>query len=120
MAETLSAERQKAFDDFYNGAMEKDARRIRSVLTDDFMFRGPMMSFDNPDEFVESLLDFDADVTGSRLIVDGEHVAHLFVLDVAAPMRAKIPMCDVLQFRGNRISTIELYTDSKLFEPGSN
>ena len=117
MATTLPAERRKAFDDFYKGAMKKDPQRIRSALTDDFTFRGPTMSVDNPDAFVEMLLNFNADVTNSRLIVDGERVAHQFVLDVAAPMQAKFPMCDVLEFRGNRISAIELYADSKLFEP---
>ena len=118
MRKTLSADRQKAFDDFYDGAMKKDARQARAALTDDFTFRGPMGSFDDPDAFVASLLAFDADVTESRLIVDGERVAHLFVLDVAAPMPARIPMCDVLEFRGDRIRAIELYTDSRLFEPG--
>lgn len=117
MTMSLSVERQKAFDDFYAGAMNKNAQQIRSVLTDDFTFRGPMMSFDSPDAFVASLLAVDADVTESRLIVEGEHVAHLFVLDVAAPIRAKVPMCDVLRFEGNRICAIELYTDTKLFEP---
>ena len=117
MQRSLPAGRRQAFDDFYQGAMRKDARKIRSVLTDDFRFRGPMVSFDDPDAFADSLLGFDADVTESRLLVDGDRVAHQFVLDVAAPMRAKIPMCDVLEFRGDRISAIELYTDSKLFEP---
>ena len=118
MTTALPAERQKAFDDFYKGAMSKDARQVRSALTDDFTFSGPLMSFDDPDAFVASLLGFDAEVTESRLIVDGERVAHLFVLEVAAPIRAKIPMCDVLEFRGNRIRAIRLYTNSKLFEPG--
>lgn len=117
MGRSLPAARQKAFDDLYNGAMKKDARQVRSALTDDFTFRGPMMAFDGPEAFVQSLLAFDADVTQSRLIVDGERVAHLFVLDIAAPFRAKVPMCDVLEFRGDRISAIELYTDSKAFEP---
>jgi len=115
MTTSLSIERQKAFDNFYAGAMKKDAQQMRAVLTDDFAFRGPMTSFDNPDAFIDSLLAVDADVTASRLIVDGGRVAHLFVLDVAAPIRAKVPMCDVLQFDGNRICAIELYTDPSLF-----
>ena len=117
MNTALPAERQKAFDALYNGAMQKDPGLIRSALTDDFIFRGPMMSFDDPEAFADSLLDFDAEVTESRLIVDGERAAHLFVLDVAAPIRARIPMCDILEFRGSLIRAIRLYTDSKLFEP---
>lgn len=117
MVQALSAAQKSAFDDFYNGAMDKDARRIRSALTDDFSFRGPVASFDDPDSFVQSLLGVDANVTNSRLLVDENRVAHLYVLDVLAPMQARIPMCDVLEFRGSIICTIELYADSRLFQP---
>ena len=117
MATTLPAERRRAFDDFYKGAMKKDAARIRSALTDDFTFRGPTMSVDNPDAFVEILLNFDADVTNSRLIVDGERVAHQFVLDVAAPMQAKFPMCDVLEFQGDGYVRSNSTRTRSLFEP---
>ena len=113
MTTTLPAERQKAFDDFYTGATIHDVQQMRAALTDDFTFRGPMMAFDNPDAFVESLLGVDGKVTNSRLIIDGEHVAHLYVLDIGR----KIPMCDVLEFRENHICSMELYTDSKLFDP---
>lgn len=115
MTSALTADRRKKFDDFYNGATIKDTQQIRSSLTDDFTFRGPMMEFDNPDGFVESLLGFDGRVTNSRLIVDGDHVVHLYVLD----MGVKIPMCDVIEFRGNRFCSMELYADSRLFDPGN-
>ena len=114
MTKTLPAERQKTFDDFYTGATVKNARQIRAALTDDFTFRGPMMEFDNPDGFVEAVLAFDGRVTDSRLIVDGDYVVHLYVLDIGTG----IPMCDVIEFRGHRFRSMELYTDSKRFEPG--
>lgn len=117
MTRTLSAERQQSFDDFYQGAMQKDGRRIRAALTDDFSFRGPLACFDNPDDFVASLLAVDATVTRSRVIADGARAAHLFVLEVTAPFRAAIPMCDVLAFDGDRIRAIELYADSRDFQP---
>ncbi len=113
MTTALPVERQKTFDDFYAGATIKNAQQVRSALTDDFSFHEPMMAFDNPDGFVESLLGFAGKVTNSQLIVDGNHVAHLYVLD----MGVMIPMCDVLEFRGNHICSMKLYTDSKLFEP---
>lgn len=115
MSTTLAKKRQKTFDNFYNGATIKDAKQIRSALTDDFTFRGPMMTFDNPDAFVESLLTFDGKVTQSRLIVDGDYTVHTYVLDIGS----QIPMCDIVQFRGEHICSMELYTDSKLFDPGN-
>lgn len=116
----LSAAQKSAFDDFYCGAMDGDARCIRSALTDDFTFRGPVASFEDPDSFVQSLLGVGAKVTNSRLLVDEDRVAHLYQLDVSAPMQARIPMCDVLQFRDNYICAIELYADSRLFQPDGN
>ena len=109
----LTPERQKTFDDFYNGATVKDVTKIRSALTDDFTFAGPMMQFDNPDDFVQSLLRFDGKVTRSRMIVEGDYMVHTYVLDIGV----QIPMCDVVQFRGERMASMELYTDSKLFDP---
>ena len=117
MEQRLSAERQQSFDDLYQGAMGKDGDRIRAALTDDFTFRGPLASFDNPADFIESLLAVDATVTRSRVIVQDSRAAHLFVLEITAPFRAAIPMCDVLEFDGGRIRRIELYADSKDFQP---
>jgi hypothetical protein len=109
----LSVARQKTFDDFYNGATVKDAAQICSALTDDFTMKGPMMTFTNPDAFVESLLGFDCKVTESKLIVDGDDLVHLHVLDIGK----QIPMCDVITFRGDKFASMVLYTDSKLFDP---
>ena len=117
MSAALPDSQQNAFDNLYQGAMNKDRSRVRSALTDDFIFAGPIMSFDNPDAFVESMTAIDAVVTESRIIADDQDIAHLFILDVSAPFQARVPMCDVIRFRGDRISRIQLYTDSKLFGP---
>lgn len=108
----LNAARQKTFDDFYTGATIKDAAQIRSALTDDFTMAGPMMAFDNPDAFVASLLDIDGKVTQSKLVVDGDDLVHLYVLDVGT----EIPMCDVIRFNGDKFASMVLYTDSKHFD----
>ena len=92
----------------------KDVKQIRSALTDDFTFTGPIGDHDNPDAFAQSLLAFDGAVTESRIIAEGDNVVHLYVLDVGA----KIPMCDVIEFRGDKLASMVLYTDSKLFDPG--
>ena len=117
MTQALPAKRQRSFDDFYQGAMQKDGGRIRAALTGDFTFRGPLASFDNPDDFVASLLAVHATVTRSRVIADGARAAHLFAPEETAPFQAAAHMCDVLAFDGDRICEIELYADSKEFQP---
>lgn len=62
-----------------------------------------------------SLLEFDGSVTDSRMIAEGDSLVHLYVLDIGA----RIPMCDVIRFRGDKLASMVLYTDSKLFEPDS-
>ncbi|WP_337660385.1 nuclear transport factor 2 family protein [Anderseniella sp. Alg231-50] len=114
MTMALTAPRKKTLEAFYQGATVKDAAQIRSALTDDFTFDGPIGAHDNPDAFVQSLLEFDGAVTGSRMIAEGDNLVHLYTLDIGV----KIPMCDVIEFRGDKLASMVLYTDSKLFEPG--
>ncbi|MEM7636654.1 MAG: nuclear transport factor 2 family protein [Pseudomonadota bacterium] len=115
MTMALTAQRQKTLDAFYKGATIRDAKQIRSTLTDDFTFDGPIGAHDNPDTFVQSLLAFDGKVTDSRMIAEGDSLVHLYVLDIGT----RIPMCDVIEFRGDKLASMMLYTDSKLFDPGN-
>ena len=115
MATTLTTERQKTLDSFYQGASLRDVAQIRSALTDDFTFTSPIGNHENPDTFVQSLLEFDGKVTESRMITDGDNLVHLYVLDIGV----KIPMCDVIEFRGDKFASMVLYADSKLFDPNT-
>lgn len=112
---TLTSKRQKALDTFYQGAAIKDAAQIRSALTNDFTFTSPIGNHDNPDDFAESLLAFDGTVTESKMIAEDDNLVHLYVLDIGV----KIPMCDVIEFRDDKIASMVLYTDSKLFDPNT-
>lgn len=113
MTTALSPERRKTLEAFYRGATLKDAKQIRSALTDDFTFDGPIGAHDNPESFVQSLLNFDGSVTQSKMIAEGDSLVHTYVLDTGA----RIPMCDVIEFRGDKLVSIVLYADSRLFNP---
>ncbi|MBL4826383.1 MAG: nuclear transport factor 2 family protein [Spongiibacteraceae bacterium] len=112
MTNQLSARRKKTLEIFYQGATVKDASQIRSALTNDFTFKGPIGNHDNPDAFAQSLLAFDGTVTESKMIAEGDNLVHLYTLDIGV----KIPMCDVIEFRGDKLASMVLYTDSKLFD----
>lgn len=111
----MTPDQQRTLRDFYEAATKRDSRALRALLSDDFRFRGPIASFDDPDDYVEHLVGFDGWVDGSRYIADGDRVAHLFVLHLNAPAETAIPMCDVFTFDGGLIKEQELFTDSRLF-----
>ncbi len=102
---------------FYEAMGQKDWDRVRSVLADDFTFRGALSSFDGPDEFIAGIqeMPFDGTPDGSRFIVDDAHVAHAFVWKMTAPTKADVPMCEVLEVRDGKVKASELFYDSKLF-----
>ena len=105
-----------ALDQFYAGATAQDASMIRPLLTDDFTFKAPMMSFDNPDDYVAHLVGFCGHVKDSRYISEGDAVVHIFRLVARTPDGdTEMEMCDVFTFKGDKIARQELYTDSRQF-----
>ncbi len=99
---------------FYTSFAEKDWAKLRTVLTDDFTFRGAMAQFDSPDAYVEGMraLPFEGEAEDSRFMVTGGQVAHAFTWKMTAPMQARIPMCEVLEVDGGKVRRSELYYDS--------
>ncbi len=112
----MTPSQKAALDQFYAGATAQDASMIRPLLTDDFTFKAPMMSFDEPDAYVAHLVGFCGYAKGSRYIAQGDNVVHIFTLVAMMPDGEKeMEMCDVFTFRGDKIVRQELYTDSRQF-----
>ncbi|WP_299191608.1 nuclear transport factor 2 family protein [uncultured Litoreibacter sp.] len=112
----MTPSQKAALDQFYAGATAQDASMIRHLLTDDFTFKAPMMSFDEPDAYVAHLVGFCGYAKGSRYIAQGDNVVHIFTLVAMMPDGEKeMDMCDVFTFRGDKIVRQELYTDSRQF-----
>ncbi len=105
---------------YYAALNEKDAEGIRSKLSDSFVFKGPMMYFDNPDTFVQGMVNMDmpGGFTDSRFITEGDIVAHLSSWVMMTPDRVEIPMCEVITLADGKITRCELYFDTKLFPSG--
>ncbi|MCI0518438.1 MAG: nuclear transport factor 2 family protein [Woeseiaceae bacterium] len=105
---------------FYRAMANRDKAALRSVLADNFSFKGPMMTFDGPDSFVDAMMNppFEASITNSQFITDGMRVAHTFVWNMTAPARAEIPMCEVLTLRGSRVLHSILFFDTQQFPVG--
>lgn len=105
---------------FYSALAQRDEKGLRATLADDFSFRGPMMQFDDPDAFTKTMVSFPfkATASGSRFIVDGNNVAHIFHWKMSAPVKAEIPMCEILTVAKGKIQRSELFFDTKLFPAG--
>ena len=50
-------------------------------------------------------------VDTSRLIVDGNHVAHAFTYHMTAPGTADIPMCEVFELEDEKIISSRAYNN---------
>lgn len=102
---------------YYAAFGSKDWAKFRALLSDDFTFQGALMSFDSPDAFVAAMqeMGMEGAPEGSRFIVDGTRVAHVFLWKMTAPAKADIPMCEVFESEGGKIRSSELFYDSKLF-----
>ena len=91
---------------YYAALKAKDAAGIRSKLSDSFIFKGPMMYFDNPDTFVQGMvgMDMPGGFSDSRFITEGNNVAHISSWVMMMPERVEIPMCEIIRSRWPSLS----------------
>ena len=90
-----------------------------ALLSDDFSFLGPMMAAEGGDSFVEQLQNFPSQARyryeDSRMIVEGNNVAHMFDFVVSAPVEAKVRMCECFEVKNGKIQSSRLYFDPAQF-----
>lgn len=105
---------KKYFETFFSGPVKHS--RVRSWLTDDFSFKGPLMSAENADDYVGQLtamgdeLDLRADLR--RLVVQGDTVAVL--VDFQSPAGA-IAYAQWFTIRDGKIAHLEVIYDPRPF-----
>lgn len=102
------------FDTFFSGpARHSD---VRAFITGDFTFRGPMMSADSADEYVEQLramgdeMELYAEVR--ELVASGDTVAVL--VDVQGPT-GTIPYAQWFTMQNGRIARLDVVYDPRPF-----
>lgn len=96
---------------FYVALTRQDGDGLRAVLADDFTFASPLASFDSPEGFVQMVGAFGGWVETSRMIVDGDQVAHTFTYHMTAPGKADIPMCEVFELKDGKLASSRAYND---------
>ncbi len=102
---------------YHDAFSKKDLTALRAVLSDDFTFHGPMMTAASGDEFVSQFehFPFTMQFDSSRMIVDGDNVAHLFDFVVIAPAEGRVRMCECFEVKDGKIKSSELYFDPATF-----
>ncbi len=105
------AKAPQAVRTFYTALTEQDGGQLRAILADDFTFKSPLAEFDSPEGFVEMVVQFGGWVETSRVIVDGDHVAHTFVYHMTAPGKADIPICEVFELGDGLIRSSRSYNN---------
>ncbi len=95
----------------------KDLVALRGLLSDEFSFHGPMMATDGADNFIEQLqgFPFQPRYEASRMIVEGDNVAHMFDFVVSAPVEATVRMCECFEVKNGKIQSSRLYFDTAQF-----
>ncbi len=99
----------------------KDMTALRALLSDGFSFHGPMMATEGADSFIEQMQNFpfQARYETSRMIVEGDNVAHMFAFVVSAPVEAYVQMCECFEVKNGKIHSSRLYFDTAQFPTAS-
>ena len=104
-------------DNYYQAFENKDYEKARSLLRDDFKFKGPMMEFKSADECIEQMkkCDFEANHKTLRTIADGNQVVKMFEWKVRQPFQGNFRMCECFQVENDKIIGTDLFVDTANF-----
>ena len=117
----MADETNRLVDAYYATWAGGDFDRFGEILTDDFVFRGPLDRADGRDAFI-SLIRRNAAMFGEvrfedvRRVIDGARAVSLYTFH-AGP--AALPMAEAFEVRGDRIARVDLYFDPTPFRPPS-
>ncbi len=93
-----------------------DYQTIRSLLTDDFRFQGPLMSANSADEFIQKLKGFGENIgiqADIQMVLDNNNtVVARFDFIIPSGM---VPATEWYIVKDNRISDMHLICDPRLF-----
>ncbi len=109
---------KKYLEIFFNKQLDLNA--LRDLLTDDFIFEGPMMRAENADDFITKLRGFGEKIEMKAEIHEIIGEANTFVAryDFILPDNVKVPATEWYKVKTNKIECMYLYCDPKNFIPG--
>ncbi len=104
-------------DSYYQAFEEKDFDKARSLLNDNFKFKGPMMEFDSADDCIAKMKEcgFEAQHKTIRTVNDGIQVVKIFDWTVRTPFTGTFRMCECFQVENEKIVSADLFFDTANF-----
>lgn len=97
----------------------------RALLADRFSFRGPIDTFDNPDDFINAvsrLAPITKAIHKRKVFADGPDVCIIYDFECGPPLDTAVPITEWFHVEGDKISSIEIMFDPRpftaLFEHG--
>ena len=100
---------------FYTALSERNSKKLRSILTDDFTFKSPLAEFETPEGYVDMVGKFGGWVETLDFIVESNRVAHTFVYHMTDPGVADIPICEVFELKNGLIKSSRAYNNAADF-----
>jgi ketosteroid isomerase-like protein len=107
-------------DAYYDNWGRGDFAALHGMLSDDFVFRGPMDRADGPAAFIE-LIQRNASIFGNahfedvRRVIDGSRAVSLYTF---VAEQARVPMAEAFEMQGNQLRRVDLYFDPSPFRGG--
>jgi hypothetical protein len=97
----------------------------RAYLADRFSFRGPIDTFDNPDDFINAvsrLAPITKGIYKRKAFADGPDVCVIYDFECGPPLDTTVPITELFHVEGDKIISIEIMFDPRpftvLFERG--
>jgi len=93
-----------------------DVQTARSLLADDFHFEGPFETFDNPDDYLQSLARLAPIVEGvdvKKVLADGDDVVTIY--DLRTTTVGTSPVAEWATVRNGKIAELRAYFDARPF-----
>ncbi len=104
-------------DTYYRAFEEKDFDKARTLLNDNYKFKGPMMQFNSADECITQMKEcgFEASHKIIRTVSDESQVVVIFNWMVRKPFEGTFRMCECFQIKNGKIDSAELFFDTASF-----
>jgi len=99
---------------YFSAWQDQDADRLRSILSDDVTFEGPLATIDNAEEAVEGLMGLAAattDLQVRRRLADGDDVITWF--EITTEDAGPLPTANWSHVENGRITAIRVAFDPR-------
>lgn len=107
-------ENKALIEQYYSAFAKHDLNEARTMLADNFTFRGPIMEASSADDMMEKMSAFGCDYKSEvhDMLCEKDRVVVNFTCTFSAPFEATLDMCEWFTIRDGKIASSELFYDA--------